>query len=62
MNKYSMIYLAPGCCGRTNLLSLDVILDIEYLNNINIPPRLYVDIMGELTISTICTIYSPFTE
>jgi hypothetical protein len=60
-NKYLILYVGDGIAGLTGYMSLDMILDVEYLNRINMPPHLY-GMFRESIIDTESIIYSPFQE
>lgn len=61
VNKYLILYTGNGVAGLTNYMPLDMILDVEYLNRINMPPHLY-GIFRESVVDTQLIIYSPFQE
>ncbi len=61
MNRYLILYSGDGITGLTGYMPLDMILDVEYLNRINMPPHLY-GMFRENIVDTQSIIYSPFTE
>ena len=61
MNRYLILYAGYGVAGLTNYMPLDMILDVEYLNRIDMPPHL-CGIFRESVIDAQSIIYSPFQE
>ena len=61
MNRYLILYVGDGTAGLTDYMPLDIVLDVEYLNRIDMPPHLY-GMFRESVVDTQSIIYSPFQE